>query len=123
MAKQQPMKMAAAEAVFETKDGAGLSLFATGDFKSNPEGPNRNVQIPNLLSWISTGYPRGEIEGINDINREYRQVRPGRVRAGHRRRLLDVARDDRRRRCSCSWSAHTAGGRCAGDAWSTRGAS
>jgi cytochrome d ubiquinol oxidase subunit I len=65
------MKMAAADAVFETKEGAGLSLFATGDFESNPEGLNRNVEIPNLLSFISTGYPRGEIQGINDINREY----------------------------------------------------
>ncbi|MBN1530462.1 MAG: cytochrome ubiquinol oxidase subunit I [Thermoleophilaceae bacterium] len=73
MAKQQPMKMAAADAVFETKKGAGLSLFATGDLKSNPEGLNRNVEIPNLLSFISTGYPRGEIEGINDINREYQE--------------------------------------------------
>ena len=98
MAKQQPMKMSAADAVFETKDGAGLSLFATGDFKSNPEGLNRNVQIPNLLSWISTGYPRGEIEGINDLNRRVpREVRPGRVRADRRGRLLDVARDDRLR--------------------------
>jgi hypothetical protein len=44
----------------DTKESAGLSLFATGDFKSNPEGLNRNVEIPNLLSWISTGYPRGE---------------------------------------------------------------
>ncbi len=73
MSHQQPMKMAAADAVFETKHGAGLSLFATGDFESNPEGLNRNVEIPNLLSWISTGYPRGEVQGINDINREYRQ--------------------------------------------------
>jgi cytochrome bd ubiquinol oxidase subunit I len=72
MAKQQPMKMASADAIFETQRGAGLSLFATGDFKSNPEGLNRNVQIPTLLSWISTGYPRGEIEGINNLNREYR---------------------------------------------------
>ncbi len=71
MSHQQPMKMAAADAVFDTREGAGLSLFATGDFKSNPEGLNRNVQIPNLLSWISTGYPRGEIQGINDLNREY----------------------------------------------------
>ena len=52
MAKQQPMKMAAADAVFDTKNGAGLSLFATGDFKSNPEGLNRNVEIPHLLSLI-----------------------------------------------------------------------
>jgi cytochrome d ubiquinol oxidase subunit I len=73
MTHQQPMKMAAADAVFEDKDGAGLSLFATGDFKSNPEGLNRNVEIPNVLSWITTGYPRGEIRGINDINAEYQQ--------------------------------------------------
>ena len=73
MTKQQPMKMAAADAVFNTEKGAGLSLFATGDFKSNPEGLNRNVEIPNLLSWITTGYPQGEIEGINNLNREYRQ--------------------------------------------------
>ena len=72
MSHQQPMKMAAADAVFDTKDGAGLSLFAVGDFKSNPEGLKRNVQIPNLLSWISTGYPRGKIEGINNLNRRYR---------------------------------------------------
>jgi cytochrome d ubiquinol oxidase subunit I len=72
MSRQQPMKMAAADAVFDTKEGAGLSLFATGDFKSNPGGLNRNVEIPNLLSWVSTGYPRGTIEGINDLNREYR---------------------------------------------------
>ncbi len=72
MSHQQPMKMAAADAVFDTKDGAGLSLFAVGDFKSNPEGLKRNVQIPNLLSWISTGYPRGKIEGINNLNRQYR---------------------------------------------------
>jgi cytochrome bd ubiquinol oxidase subunit I len=72
MTNQQPMKMAAADAVFDTKEGAGLSLFAIGDFKSNPEGLKRNVEIPNLLSYITTGYPRGEIKGINDINREYR---------------------------------------------------
>jgi len=73
MTHQQPMKMAAADAVFETKEGAGLSLFATGDFDSNPEGLNRNVEIPTLLSWISTGYPRGEVRGVNNINREYRR--------------------------------------------------
>ncbi len=73
MSHQQPMKMAAADAVFETKKGAGLSLFATGDFKSNPEGLNRDVEIPQLLSWISTGYPNGEIKGINNLNREYRR--------------------------------------------------
>ncbi len=73
MAEQQPMKMAAADAVFDTTKGAGLSLFATGDFESNPQGLNRNVEIPNLLSFITTGYPQGEIQGINNINAEYQE--------------------------------------------------
>ncbi len=37
MTEQQPMKMAPPTPSFETKDHAELSLFATGDFKSNPE--------------------------------------------------------------------------------------
>ena len=74
MAEQQPMKMAAADAVFETTDGAGLSLFATGDFEGNPGGLNRNVEIPNLLSFIMTGFPNSEVQGINNLNREYQQT-------------------------------------------------
>ncbi len=98
MSHQQPMKMAAADAVFETKDGAGLSVFATGDFKSNPEGLNRNVEIPNLLSWISTGYPRGEIQRHQRHQpRIPAQVRAGQVLADRRHRLLDMAGDDRLR--------------------------
>lgn len=73
MVEQQPMKMAAADAVFETEEGVGLSLFATGDFETNPEKLNRNVEIPNLLSFIATGKPMGEVEGINNINAEYQE--------------------------------------------------
>ncbi len=73
MAEQQPMKMAAADAVFETEDGVGLSLFAIGDMKSNPEGLRRNIEAPNLLSFIMTGKPMGEIEGVNNINADYQE--------------------------------------------------
>ncbi|HTU15995.1 MAG TPA: cytochrome ubiquinol oxidase subunit I [Solirubrobacterales bacterium] len=73
MTEQQPMKMAAADAVFETTEGAGLSLFATGDMKSNPEGLNRNIQVPNLLSFIMTGKPMSEVEGVNNLNAEYQE--------------------------------------------------
>ena len=73
MTEQQPMKMAAADAVFETKEGAGLSLFATGDLESNPEGLNRNIEIPNALSFMATLDPNGKVEGINDINAEYQE--------------------------------------------------
>jgi len=73
MSEQQPMKMAAADAVFETESGVGLSLFATGDFTDNPEKTNRNLQVPNLLSFIMTGKPQSEVEGVNNLNAEYRE--------------------------------------------------
>ena len=72
MTDQQPMKMAAADAVFETEKSAGLSLFATGDFEQNPEGLNRNVEIPKLLSFMASLDPDAEVKGINDLNAEYR---------------------------------------------------
>ncbi len=73
MSEQQPMKMAAADAVFETESGVGLSLFATGDFKGNPEKTNRNLQLPNALSFIMTGKPESKVEGVNNLNAEYRE--------------------------------------------------
>jgi cytochrome d ubiquinol oxidase subunit I len=73
MSEQQPMKMAAADAVFDTTEGAGLSLFAVGSMESNPEGLERNIEIPNLLSFVMTGFPRSEVQGINDLNAEYRE--------------------------------------------------
>ena len=73
MSEQQPMKMAAADAVFETEDGVGLSLFATGDFEGNPGGTNRNLQLPNALSFIMTGKPDSEVKGVNNLNEQYRQ--------------------------------------------------
>jgi cytochrome d ubiquinol oxidase subunit I len=69
---QQPMKMAAAEALFTTQDHAPLSLFATGNWTPNPERTNVDVQVGGLLSWLSTGHASGTIRGINDLNREYR---------------------------------------------------
>jgi len=73
MSEQQPMKMAAADAVFKTEDGVGLSLFATGDFKGNPKETDRNIKLPNMLSFIMTGKPDSEVKGVNNLNQEYRQ--------------------------------------------------
>jgi cytochrome d ubiquinol oxidase subunit I len=70
--EQQPMKMAAAEALFETQDHAPLSLFATADLTPNPERTNVDVQVGGLLSLLSTGSTGGTVRGINDLNREYR---------------------------------------------------
>ena len=69
---QQPMKMAAAEALFETQRNAPLSLFATADLTPNPERTNVDVQVSGLLSLLSTGSTNGVVRGINDLNAEYR---------------------------------------------------
>jgi cytochrome d ubiquinol oxidase subunit I len=69
---QQPMKMAAAEALFETQSHAPLSLFATGDVTPNPRRTNVDVQVGGLLSLLSTGRTSGTIRGINDLNARYR---------------------------------------------------
>ncbi len=73
MTEQQPMKMAAADAIFETTDNAGMSVFALGDVEGNPGELNRNIEIPGVLSLIATGSFNGTVEGINDLNAQYRQ--------------------------------------------------
>jgi cytochrome d ubiquinol oxidase subunit I len=76
MEKQQPMKMAAAEALFNTSQPAGFSLFALGDVQHNPKHLKVNVKVPHTLSLMATNSWNGEVEGINDINKRY-QVKYG----------------------------------------------
>jgi cytochrome bd ubiquinol oxidase subunit I len=72
MTEQQPMKMAAAEALWETETGAGFSLFAVGDVEN---GRNHvNLQIPMGLSFLATNSFDGEVRGINDIQAEYERT-------------------------------------------------
>jgi cytochrome d ubiquinol oxidase subunit I len=68
--EQQPMKMAAAEAQFETEKPAAFSLLATGDLEHNPGHTNVNVRIPYALSFLATGSFTGEVKGINQIQAE-----------------------------------------------------
>jgi cytochrome d ubiquinol oxidase subunit I len=65
MTEQQPMKMAAAEAVYETGDNVGFSLFSLGTLDGSEE--TFRVQIPGLASFLATDSFSGEVEGINDI--------------------------------------------------------
>jgi cytochrome d ubiquinol oxidase subunit I len=71
--KQQPMKMAAAAAHYDTEEGAGLSLFAIGGLERNPGPPKLNVTVPKLESFMATGDFNGRFEGINDLQRQYEQ--------------------------------------------------
>ena len=70
METQQPMKMAAAEALNNTTKGASLSVFAVGPFERHPERLNTDIRIPHLLSIIGTASWNGTVKGINQVNAE-----------------------------------------------------
>ncbi|KQY59599.1 cytochrome BD ubiquinol oxidase subunit I [Aeromicrobium sp. Root495] len=72
MTEVQPMKMAAAEALYETTAPAPFSPFTLG----TPDGsePTFQVEVPHLLSFMATGSWDGEVEGINDLQEEYQQT-------------------------------------------------
>jgi cytochrome d ubiquinol oxidase subunit I len=65
MTDQQPMKMAAAEALWDTKSSASFSLFAVGDVS---KGRNKiNIAIPDGLSILAKNRPGATVEGVNDV--------------------------------------------------------
>jgi len=72
MTEQQPMKMAAAEALYQTRDSAGFSLLTLGSLDGTEE--IWSLRVPNLLSFMATGSPSGTVEGIDDLQRQYVQT-------------------------------------------------
>ncbi|BCB91886.1 cytochrome ubiquinol oxidase subunit I [Phytohabitans suffuscus] len=76
MTEVQPMKMAAAEALYETEQPAAFSVFTIGTLDGSREV--YALKIPDLLSWLATGDPDGTVEGINDLQARYAaQYGPG----------------------------------------------
>ncbi|MDN5749881.1 MAG: cytochrome ubiquinol oxidase subunit I [Pseudonocardia sp.] len=76
MATYEPMKLAAAEALWETEAPAGFSLFAVGDVQGSRNLVN--LQVPYVLSFLATGELGGEVEGIVDVQERYvEQFGPG----------------------------------------------
>jgi len=71
MTEQQPMKMAAAEALYDTENGAGFSLFTVGSLDGREEV--LSVKVPGGLSLMATGSADGTVEGINDLQAQYEQ--------------------------------------------------
>ena len=71
MIRAQPMKMAAAEALWETKDPAPLSLFSIINEKNRRN--TFSIEIPAALSLLSYNRLDGAVQGINDIQAEYEQ--------------------------------------------------
>jgi cytochrome d ubiquinol oxidase subunit I len=74
MVSTQPMKMAAAEALYKTSTGAdaSFSIFTLG----TPDGVHElfSISVPYLLSFLSTHTLDGTVEGINDLQAQYVQL-------------------------------------------------
>ena len=70
MFEQQPMKMAAAEALCNTETGPGLSVFAIVG-QGGSDCNLRTVTIPRGLSLLATHTTDATIKGVNDLNAQY----------------------------------------------------
>jgi cytochrome d ubiquinol oxidase subunit I len=68
--KYQPMKIAAAEAQWETCKPCSFSAFQIGGGKHD-ETPSQIIEIPHLLSLLATGSWNGEVKGLHQVQREY----------------------------------------------------
>jgi cytochrome d ubiquinol oxidase subunit I len=69
MTEVQPMKMAAAEGLYETEAPADFSIFQLGTLDGTEE--TFSIKIPGLLSYLATGTTDGEVQGINDLREKY----------------------------------------------------
>ena len=69
MTEVQPMKMAAAEGLYETRASAPFSVLTVGSLDGTNAKPI--LEIPGLLSFLGTGSFDGTVKGINDIQKEY----------------------------------------------------
>jgi len=69
MTRNQPMKMAAAEAHWETENPAALSLVSLGAAEDS-----FSIRIPALLSFMNFNRFNGEVKGINDLQEELTQT-------------------------------------------------
>ncbi|HIT76842.1 MAG TPA: cytochrome ubiquinol oxidase subunit I [Candidatus Avipropionibacterium avicola] len=72
MYEVQPMKMAAAEALYESESPAAFSLFTIGTLDGSEE--IFSVKATHILSFLATGTLDGEVVGINPLNEEYREL-------------------------------------------------
>lgn len=69
MVQTQPMKMAAAEALWNSQDPASFSLFTIGNLQGTQDV--FSVRIPDLLSILAFNGTTGEVQGINQLQAEY----------------------------------------------------
>jgi cytochrome d ubiquinol oxidase subunit I len=72
MTEVQPMKMAAAEGLYETETSAGFSILTIGSLDGSEEVSS--IKVPKLLSFLATGTADGEVQGINPLREKYQKT-------------------------------------------------
>ena len=73
MTDVQPMKMAAAEALYDTPPEGECAPFSVLTVAGlGGENPTHLIEVPCLLSFLGTGTWDGEVRGIADLEAEYR---------------------------------------------------
>jgi len=72
MVESQPMKMSAAEALWNTESPASFSLLTIGDLSQRREV--FSIRLPRLLCLLSYNQLECEIKGLYDLQGEYQAV-------------------------------------------------
>jgi cytochrome d ubiquinol oxidase subunit I len=72
MTEVQPMKMAAAEALYHSEKPASFSLFTIGSLDGSKE--KFSVKVPGVLSFLATGSWHGKVQGIDDLRAKYEKT-------------------------------------------------
>lgn len=76
MVESQPMKMAAAEALWNSEDPASFSIFTIGSLDGSSEV--FSIRIPYALTVLAHNSFSGKVEGINQLQAQYvKQYGPG----------------------------------------------
>ncbi|HEX4208323.1 MAG TPA: cytochrome ubiquinol oxidase subunit I [Ktedonobacteraceae bacterium] len=76
LVREQPMKMAAAEALWNSADPAPFSLFKVANEQQHKD--IYAVEVPDLLSFLAYDSFTGKVDGINQLQAQYQhQYGPG----------------------------------------------
>jgi cytochrome d ubiquinol oxidase subunit I len=67
----QPMKIAAAEAQWNSCKPCSFSAAQVGGYSQSSENPTKIIQIPHLLSVLATGTWSGPVTGLNQLQAQY----------------------------------------------------
>jgi cytochrome d ubiquinol oxidase subunit I len=72
MVQTQPMKMAAAEALWNSQDPASFSLLTIGDLSQRRDV--FAIRIPDMLSLLAYNQLTGKVQGIYELQAQYQQT-------------------------------------------------